>query len=110
MASTHSDLITIYIINPDGSQEPLEVPVNINLSLMEFLRAAGYPIPGTCGGIALCATCAVDILSGNENLSPAGDQELDMLDTLPQSNSATRLACQIRIRPEIDGLIVRIVD
>jgi len=97
------------MINPDGSQEPLEVPVNINLSLMEVLRAGGYPIPGTCGGIALCATCAVDILSGSENLSPAGDQELDMLDTLPESNRATRLACQIRIRPEIDGMVIRIV-
>lgn len=108
MASTPSDLITIYLMNADGSQEPLEVPVNINLSLMEVLRAGGYPIAGTCGGIALCATCAVDILSGNEQLSPAGDQELDMLDLLPQSTSATRLGCQLRLRPEMDGMVFRI--
>lgn len=109
MASTYSDLITIYIMNPDGSQVPLEVPVNINLSLMKVLRADGYPIPGACCGIALCATCAVAILSGNENLSPAGDQELDMLDLLPQSTAATRLGCQIRLRPEMDGMVIRVI-
>lgn len=108
MASTHSDLITIYIIKSDGSQAPLDVPVNMNLSLMEVLRSDGYPIPGTCGGIAFCATCAVDILSGNEKLSPAGDQELDMLDLLPQSTEATRLGCQIKLRPEMDGMVIRI--
>jgi 2Fe-2S ferredoxin len=101
-------MITIVIIGRDGYREQLEVPININLSLMEVLRAAGYPVPGTCGGIALCATCAVDVLSGNENLSPALDQELDMLDTLPESNGDTRLACQIRLGPALDGMVIRL--
>jgi len=95
--------------NPDDSQYHLEVPVNINLSLMEVLRAGGYPIPGTCGGIALCATCAVDVLRGTENLTPADDQELDMLDTLPETADTTRLACQIRVGREMDGMVIRIV-
>lgn len=108
MASTHSDIVTIYVISADGRKDRLEVPVNMNPSLMEVLRANGYPIPGTCGGIALCATCAVDVLSGEHNLSPAEEQELDMLDTLPETNSATRLACQIQLGPEMDGMTIRI--
>jgi ferredoxin len=59
----------------------------------EHIGPPGWRLPGTCGGIAFCATSAVDILSGNENLSQTGDQELDMLDTLPESNGSTRLAC-----------------
>lgn len=108
MASTHSEMATIYVISADGRKDKLEIPVNMNLSLMEVLRANEYPIPGTCGGIALCATCAIDVLSGEDNLSPAGDQELDMLDTLPETNSTTRLACQIRLGPEMDGMTIRI--
>lgn len=103
-------MITIHIIDYNGQKTSLDIPINLNLSLMEVLKAGGYPVLAACGGIALCATCAIDILSGNENLSPAGDQELDMLDLLPQSTAATRLGCQIRLRPEMDGMVIRILS
>lgn len=109
MASIRSDLISIRIINADEREETLEIPVTLNLSLMEALKAGGYPVLGTCGGIALCATCAVEVLSGNEHLSLPTDQELDMLDLLPNLPRFTRLACQIRLRPGMDGLLVRLV-
>jgi 2Fe-2S ferredoxin len=102
-------MITIYIVHPDGRQDQLEIPVSLNLSLMEVLRAGGHPLIGTCGGIALCATCAVDVLSGLEKLTPALDQELDMLDMLPGSKETTRLACQIRLGPEADGMVIKMV-
>ncbi|HWZ35971.1 MAG TPA: 2Fe-2S iron-sulfur cluster-binding protein, partial [Mucilaginibacter sp.] len=69
--------------------------------------AEGHPLIGACGGIALCATCAVSVLSGAEKLAPAMDQELDMLDLLPESKEAIRLACQIRLGPEMDGMIIK---
>lgn len=100
-------MILIYIEQPDGRQEKLEIPLTLNLSLMEVLRAAQYPVLGTCGGIALCATCAVEVLAGGQNLLPAMDQELDMLDMLPEGTAATRLACQIRLGPELDGMVIR---
>ncbi len=103
-------MITIYIINHAGQQDKLEIPANLNLSLMEVLRAGGYPVLGTCGGIALCATCAVEVRSGSENLMPPMDQELDMLDLLPDNPPVTRLACQIRLGPEIDGMVVRLLN
>ncbi len=110
MASTRSDLITIWIINRDGREEQLEIPVNLNLSLMEVLKAGGYPVPGTCGGIALCATCAVQVLSGIEHLKLPMGQELDMLELLPDLQNFTRLACQIRLTLEMDGLVIRLVE
>jgi 2Fe-2S ferredoxin len=110
MASAHFDMITIYIADRYGLRDELEIPVNLNLSLMEVLRAAGYPVLGTCGGIALCATCAVEVLSGAEKLLPAMDQELDMLDLLPNNTAATRLSCQIRLGAEMDGIVIRMVS
>lgn len=101
-------MITIHVINYDGQKTQLEIPINLNLSLMEVLKAAGFPVLAACGGIALCATCAVDILSGAQCLAPAIDQELDMLDILPGTNEATRLACQLRLGPEMDGMVIRL--
>lgn len=101
-------MITIYIVHPDGTRDDLELPTDLNMSLMEVLRANGYPILATCGGIALCATCAIEVLSGSKHLLPAMDQELDMLDTLPDSNGSIRLACQIRLSPALDGMVIRL--
>jgi 2Fe-2S ferredoxin len=103
------NMITIYIVHPDDTRDDLKLPTGLNMSLMEVLRANGYPILATCGGIALCATCAIEVLSGGEHLLPAMDQELDMLDTLPDSNESIRLACQIRLSSALDGMVIRLV-
>lgn len=110
MASIPFDLITIRIINGDEREEKLEIPVTLNLSLMEALKAGGYPVSGTCGGIALCATCAIEVLSGMEQLSLPLEQELDMLDLLPNLQNHTRLACQIRLTSCMDGLTIRLLS
>lgn len=101
-------MITIHIIDYNGQKTSLDMPINLNLSLMEVLKAGGYPVLAACGGIALCATCAVDILSGGQRLAVAIDQELDMLDLLPESNETTRLACQLRLGPEMDGMVIQL--
>jgi 2Fe-2S ferredoxin len=75
---------------------------------MEILKASEYEILATCGGMALCATCHVEVLSGGENLPEPEDQELDMLDTLPDSDDNSRLACQLRLTDMNNGLTVKI--
>jgi len=101
-------MIKIIIENCDGKQATLDVPENISLSLMEVLKASDYDILATCGGMALCATCLVQVLKGAEKLSPPNDQELDMLDTLPYVHEHSRLSCQLRINEDMDGMIFRI--
>lgn len=81
----------------------IEVPEDISLSLMEVLKASDYPVKATCGGMALCATCHVEVLKGFEHLDDHTDAELDMLDTLPDASSESRLACQIRISARLQG-------
>ncbi|MEO6633042.1 MAG: 2Fe-2S iron-sulfur cluster-binding protein [Mucilaginibacter sp.] len=103
-------MIKIIVEDKQGIQKPVEIPEGINLNLMEVLKASGYDILATCGGIALCATCQVEVVHGLERLPPAHDQEMDMLDILPDANANSRLACQLRINKKMDGMIFRIAS
>lgn len=111
MESTHfnnDNLIRIRVEDRDGTSQTLEVPTDVSLSLMEILKGSDYDILATCGGMALCATCHVEILAGADQLSDPEDQELDMIDTLPDADERSRLACQIRLTNENEGLAIKI--
>lgn len=102
---------TIYITveDRDGSTQTIAVPTDVNLSLMEMLKASGYNILATCGGMALCATCHIQVIAGRgDRLPNASDQELDMLDTLPDADAESRLACQLYLTSQNDGLKLKI--
>ncbi|HYK75800.1 MAG TPA: 2Fe-2S iron-sulfur cluster-binding protein [Daejeonella sp.] len=101
-------MIQFTIEDRNGEQQQLEIPEDISLSLMEVLKASGYNILATCGGMALCATCHVQVLEGLDALPPAHDEEMDMLDTLPDAGFDSRLACQIRVNENLNGSLFRI--
>ena len=95
-----------WVERPDGSRTLHDVPSDMGLSLMEALKALDYPIEATCGGIALCATCRIEWIEGK---APApGDAELDMLDTLPDAGTGSRLSCQLRLSDISDGCAFRV--
>lgn len=104
----HSKMINITIEDRNGEQQPVEIPEEISLSLMEVLKASGYNILATCGGMALCATCHVQVLKGLDELPAAGNEEMDMLDTLPDAGFDSRLACQIRMSENLNGMVFKI--
>jgi 2Fe-2S ferredoxin len=62
-----------------------------------------------CGGMALCATCHVQVKEGLENIPEKNDAEWDMLDTLPDAHTDSRLACQIRINESIEAAYFKIL-
>jgi ferredoxin len=99
-------MITFEVQDREGHRRRIEVPEDINLNLMEVLRASEYPIEATCGGIALCATCYVEVVKGMERLDGPTDAELDMLDTLPSANLQSRLACQIKINDQLQDVLL----
>jgi 2Fe-2S ferredoxin len=103
-----SEMISFQVEGANGERRDIEVPEEINLNLMEVLKASEYPIEATCGGMALCATCYVEILQGIEQLDPTTDAELDMLDTLPSANSRSRLACQIKVNRKLKDVVVAV--
>ncbi|TWB25667.1 2Fe-2S iron-sulfur cluster-binding protein [Nitrospirillum bahiense] len=77
-------------------------------SVMEAAVRNGVPgIDAECGGACACATCHVMVSTDwLSRLPPAAEAERTMLEFAvdPQPNS--RLACQIRLTAELDGLVV----
>jgi ferredoxin len=102
-------MINFLVEDRNGIQKPLSIPEGINLNLMEVLKASEYDILATCGGMALCATCMVQVLNGAEQLPSPQDQELDMLDTMPSSDDKSRLSCQLKVNEDLEGCVFKIV-
>jgi 2Fe-2S ferredoxin len=71
-------------------------------------------IPGIvaeCGGACACATCHVYVdPEWKETVGEPSPMEEDMLDFAYDVKPNSRLSCQIRIKPELDGLILRIPE
>src|ERR1700752_2054145 len=101
-------MISITVEDRNGERQDLEIPEGISLSLMEVLKGSDYNILATCGGMALCATCHVQVLEGPKHYCHQTDAELDLLDTLPDAGPDSRLACQLRIKEDMDGMVFRI--
>lgn len=102
------NLITIRIQDPDGTINSIEAPTDMGLSLMELLKASEYDVLATCGGMALCATCCVDVLEGEDKLPEMSDDEYMMIDTLPDPLPNSRLACQLKLNQNMDQLLVKL--
>ncbi|MFD2202171.1 2Fe-2S iron-sulfur cluster-binding protein [Shivajiella indica] len=101
-------MVTFTVEDHDGNRQNIEAPDDMGLSLMETLKAYEYPILATCGGMALCATCHVEVLEGDKELGNATDVELDQLENLPEYFPTSRLACQIRISPLLEGAVIKL--
>ncbi len=67
-------------------------------------------IDGECGGVCSCATCHVHIdPEWVDRVGPPGNEEAAMLEFDDNVTTASRLGCQVPIRPELDGLKVKVV-
>ena len=102
-------MINFIVEDRNGLQAPISIPEGINLNLMEVLKASEYDVLATCGGMALCATCMVQVLEGADQLPSPQDQELDMLDTMPSSDDKSRLSCQLKVNEDLEGCVFKIV-
>jgi len=100
--------IKIHVEEADGQFNTIEAPTDMGLSLMEILKASEYPVAATCGGMALCASCHVEILDNTYD-EEANDAEMDMLDTLPVVSDSSRLACQMPLTDDMDDIRVRLM-
>ncbi|KAF9334733.1 hypothetical protein BG006_001602 [Podila minutissima] len=63
----------------------------------------------TCGGELECATCHVYIEEPyHARLSPVTDAEEDMLEYAVGRKVSSRLGCQIRMKPELEGMVIKL--
>jgi len=101
------DVINLTIIDREGVEHKLEAPTDMNMNLMEVCKAYELPVEGTCGGMALCASCHCYVESDHELPEQSEDEE-DMLDQAFFVEDNSRLGCQIRIKSELDGIVARL--
>jgi ferredoxin len=97
--------VTVYIIDREGIKHELQAPTDMNMNIMELCKSYELPVEGTCGGMAMCASCQC-YLESEHQLAPQSDAELDMLDQAFHVKPNSRLGCQIHISDEIDGIVL----
>lgn len=97
----------ITYISHTGTSRTIDVPAGD--SVMEGAVQNGVDgIVAECGGNCQCATCHVYV---EETflvlLKPIAEDEDAMLETTASPRkSNSRLSCQLRVKPELDGLVV----
>ncbi len=102
--------IKITIIDREGEEHLVDAPTDMNLNVMEIVRSYELAPEGTigiCGGMAMCASCQCYVLSDHE-LPEKSDEEEAMLAEAFYVKDNSRLGCQIRITPQLDGLKVQL--
>jgi len=102
---------TVIFIHPNNHSE--NINGNVGDSAMQVAVTHGVTeIVAECGGNAMCATCHVYVddewLGRLPAMTPDEDALLDgaAAERLPNS----RLSCQIKLTPELDGLVLKLPD
>jgi 2Fe-2S ferredoxin len=100
----------ITFIQPDGSQQTVEGEVG--MTVMETAKKHFIEgIEAECGGACSCATCHVYVDDAwREMVGPPSEMEEDMLDFAFEVRDSSRLSCQIKVREDLDGLVVRVPE
>jgi ferredoxin, 2Fe-2S len=101
----------ITFIHPDNRSEQVEADDDASV----MLAALTHRIDGIvaeCGGNAVCATCHVYVDEAwAAKLDPVGADEDGLLDgTASERRPTSRLSCQIKVMPALDGLVVRLPE
>lgn len=100
-------MIKIHFVDHDGTERGVEVEEGV--SLMEAAVQNLIPnVDGDCGGSCACATCHMHIEpKWRDRLAPMEDQENQMLALLDSRDADSRLGCQVKVSPALDGIVVR---
>ncbi len=78
-------------------------------TLLEVAKKNGINLFGGCDGAGVCGTCHVFI--DHKYISKVNEatfEEQDLLEILPNGKINSRLACQIVITEQLDGMLVTI--
>ncbi len=103
------NLIKVTVIDREGKEHLLDAPTDMGMNMMELCKASELPVEGTCGGMAMCASCHMYVESDHELPEPTDDEE-DMLDQAFFVENNSRLGCQIHLANELDGLVVKLAE
>ena len=99
--------IKITVIDREGVSHQLYAPTDMAMNLMEVCKAYELPVEGTCGGMAMCASCQCYVLSDHPLNEKSPDEEA-MLSEAFHVKENSRLGCQIPMDKKLEGLKVEL--
>ncbi|MCL8007212.1 2Fe-2S iron-sulfur cluster-binding protein [Gelidibacter japonicus] len=102
--------VKITITDREGVSHEVMAPTDMAMNLMEVVRSyelAPEGTIGTCGGMAMCASCQCYVINGIQ-LPEMQDEEEAMLSEAFYVKENSRLSCQIPITLELEGLEVEL--
>lgn len=98
----------VTFLHADGNGET-QVDAAVGDNLLNVGQIALMPLEGTCEGQMACSTCHVIVDKEYfDRLPMASEMEEDMLDLAAGVRRTSRLACQIILTEDLDGLVVTI--
>ncbi|WP_010177478.1 2Fe-2S iron-sulfur cluster-binding protein [Aquimarina agarilytica] len=97
--------VTIKITDREGKVHEVQAPTDMAMNLMEVCKAYELPVEGTCGGMAMCASCQCYVTSDTPLPEMGYDEDMMLAEAFHVEDNS-RLGCQIPITPELDGLEV----
>jgi 2Fe-2S ferredoxin len=103
----NENMIKVVVIDRNDNRHELDAPTDMNMNMMELCRSYELPVEGTCGGMAMCASCHMYVLSSHETGDRSNDEE-DMLDEAFFVEDNSRLGCQIKLRDSLDGIEIKL--
>ena len=95
--------VLIKIKDREGVVHELQAPTDMAMNIMELCKAYELPVEGTCGGMAMCASCQCYVLNDVALPEMCEDEEA-MLSEAFYVKPNSRLGCQIPITESLDGL------
>jgi len=92
-----------------GDEYQVEFRTDEYHNLMELLYDKCLQDWGECKGRAWCGTCHIQILEGqiSEQMDPEEKHTLSVIDS---TTTNSRLACQIPINSDLDGIVFKIEE
>jgi 2Fe-2S ferredoxin len=101
------NLINITVVDREGKEHKLEAPTDMNMNMMELCKSYELPVTGTCGGMAMCASCQMYVLTDHVPIERSYDEQA-MLDEAWNVEDNSRLGCQIKLNNNLEGLKVQL--
>jgi len=100
--------VRIKFVSADGEQT-VNVTAAEGDNLLTVAQIHDQPLEGTCEGQMACSTCHVILTPEDfDKLPEATEMEEDMLDLAAGARRTSRLACQITLTQELDGMTLHI--
>jgi ferredoxin len=94
---TMSSVVKV-IMESSAGERAVEIDAAPGSALVDLVDDHNGPIPFSCRSAA-CGTCRIHVLEGAEQLAPAAQDEIELLDVYDHVPPLIRLTCQAKLGP-----------